>query len=363
MDKKSSDIAKGIAIILVYIHHLFYSADIYGNYAFTFYPLSIDQTLWFSNYSKVCVAIFVFITAYGIMKQFMINSINERDEISRITIKRYIKLMMNYLFIYVISIVIFYKESNQLIVYGENFNLKILNMFIDSSGMANIFNTPTFNITWWYMSLAILLIFLIPVLIIFQKRFGNLILLSLTFLLLLNFNVNLTSPFGWYILSAELGLVLANNNFFEIIQNFISQKFVYRGLAYILSFVVLFILSKFRQSFGYLWITDALLAMTYCFISYIVISKIRIVSIPLSFIGKHSMNMFLTHTFIFYYYFRDITYSYNNSSIILLMLIITTLVVSIVIEGCKKVIRYDKLVSFMISKLNNFVIEKKWGSI
>ena len=86
-----------------------------------------------------------------------------------------------------------------------------------------------------------------------------------------------------------------------------------------------------------------------------------VVSIPgirqiLMFFGKHSMNIFLLHTFIRHYWFPEFTYSFRYFALISLVLFAVSLGASIVIEGIKKLIGYDKLLNFVVKK-----IEEKFG--
>lgn len=71
----------------------------------------------------------------------------------------------------------------------------------------------------------------------------------------------------------------------------------------------------------------------------------------LEFLGKHSMNIFLFHTFIFYMWFRNFIYASRNPLIIFLELFIACLLISIVLECVKKLIRFDTLIA-NIQKIN-----------
>ena len=79
-----------------------------------------------------------------------------------------------------------------------------------------------------------------------------------------------------------------------------------------------------------------------CFISAAIIQLYRSVSIhkyvskALSFIGKHSMNIFLFHTFIFYFWFQQFIYASRNPIIIFLTLLAICLPISIALEWIKK---------------------------
>lgn len=74
----------------------------------------------------------------------------------------------------------------------------------------------------------------------------------------------------------------------------------------------------------------------------------------LAFFGKHSMNIFLFHTFIYYMWFSDIIYITRNPFIIFLELLASCLLISVLLEGIKKLIRFDTV----IAKMQNINTEK-----
>lgn len=69
----------------------------------------------------------------------------------------------------------------------------------------------------------------------------------------------------------------------------------------------------------------------------------KIIKDIFSFLGKHSMNIFLFHTFIFLYWFKDFIYYTRNPIIIFFSLLIPCLIISIAIEKIKAVIGFDKM--------------------
>ena len=64
----------------------------------------------------------------------------------------------------------------------------------------------------------------------------------------------------------------------------------------------------------------------------------------LIFIGKHSMNIFLFHTFIFSYWFRNEIYASRNPLIIFLLLLAVCIAISIVLEYVKRLIHFETLI-------------------
>ena len=79
-----------------------------------------------------------------------------------------------------------------------------------------------------------------------------------------------------------------------------------------------------------------------CLLSAAIIQLYRSVNIHkyitkvLAFIGKHSMNIFLFHTFIFYFWFQDIVYASRNPIIIFLTLLAICIPISMALEWIKK---------------------------
>ena len=73
------------------------------------------------------------------------------------------------------------------------------------------------------------------------------------------------------------------------------------------------------------------------FIVLILIMEYRLLYIPkiikdiFSFLGKHSMNIFLFHTFIFLYWLKDFIYYTRKPIIIFVSLLIPCLIISIAI--------------------------------
>lgn len=71
----------------------------------------------------------------------------------------------------------------------------------------------------------------------------------------------------------------------------------------------------------------------------------KVITVPLEYLGKHSMNIFLFHTFIFYYWFKSFIYSPRNPFLILCLLLGVCLLLSIFLEKVKQWIGFNKLLS------------------
>lgn len=56
----------------------------------------------------------------------------------------------------------------------------------------------------------------------------------------------------------------------------------------------------------------------------------------MSFLGKHSMNIFLFHTFIFVFWFQDFIYCSRNPIVIFFTLLFICIPISMLLEWIKK---------------------------
>ena len=78
--------------------------------------------------------------------------------------------------------------------------------------------------------------------------------------------------------------------------------------------------------------------------SFKAISIPRVVSRLLEFLGAHSMNIFLFHTYIYYMWFKDWIYSFYNPLLIFMVLLIVCIAISLFLEAVKKLLKFDLLV-------------------
>ena len=93
--KKDTNIIKGIAILFLMFHHCFLSGDRYRNLQVVFSPFSESIVNYIAAFLKICVPIFVFLTAYGITislkKQYQLSKL-KYDNISEYVKHRFFYL-------------------------------------------------------------------------------------------------------------------------------------------------------------------------------------------------------------------------------------------------------------------------------
>lgn len=340
-DKTSTNICKGIAIILMYIHHSFYSRDSWMGTDIIFSPFSEQWIMLISKVCKVCVSMFVFLSAYGVYRSQMKKESQGETYIQRYlpTVKRrYLSLLYNFVVVYILTQLLSgVLDVSRIEVYGESRLERLFYTIIDGLGLASAFRTPTYNATWWYMSLAFLLICILPIMIELVEKVGY-ALIPISLLLPLLCGADMKQVFWRYLFAVVLGLLCAKYNIFEIVYDMLYSNLLISVLGIGMLTCGIAVCGYCRQRLDYLYVIDAFFAAILCFWGYAVLQKLPFVNQIFAFLGKHSMNMFMIHTLVRSNAVRlhEFSYSPRYLVLIILLLIADTLVLSIAIEYFKK---------------------------
>lgn len=169
-DKRQTNIAKGVALLLLLWHHLFYNDPKYYNRFTSLYNLGgVPIECYVASFCKVCVAVFLLLSGYGLVKSYSNYSKIESDKNNGIkkTIKyvfnHLIKLLSDYWFVYIIFVPLGLVLGRSFLdVYGTN----PIHYITDFFGVSFLFfnYSYTMNATWWFMSIIILFYIIFPVL-------------------------------------------------------------------------------------------------------------------------------------------------------------------------------------------------------
>lgn len=356
--KNDTLILKGIAILIMMYHHCFCTLERFSNYNVQFCIVSQDIGIRISNFGKICVAIFTFLSAYGMTiswKNSKNTDVPYSERATKFLKKRMFNLMQGWLIIFVVcEVFCWFMDKRQLSVYTGNTARKLVYMFIDGLGLADLFGTPTLIATWWYMSLAIVLIILFPVLIMLYKKFGAFLFLGAVVVIPRVFDISYEPVTNW-ILTFAIGMVCADLNLLVRIKKFkLSEN---RVIDYAVKFAASMILLAgcfyFREmaDIGFFYeFRHTFVTLLVIYMSYVFICDMPYLKGVLAFFGKHSMNIFLIHSFIRTTYFEKFIYGFKYPLLIISVLFAISLCVSIVIERLKAWLGYNKLVSALREK-------------
>nr|MDE7283096.1 acyltransferase family protein [Lachnospiraceae bacterium] len=226
-------------------------------------------------------------------------------------------------------------------------------IIFDMLGLANYAGTPTINVTWWYLSFFILLVFSMP-LIYFAYSKGRYLLLGPVCLLPSVILLKTESVLYAELLPvALLGTAFAYENWFEKIRRW------NRSWRKLILFVVLLLCGWISLEVNQ-YVNFTLSWLLIFFLPILVqeyISYVPVLSHILKFIGMQATNIFLIHTFIYYYFYPEIIYSFNDSWKIYIAVLALSLVVSVIIECLKKLMRYNRLIDLVCKKVSGIIIE------
>ena len=316
-----SNALKGVALLFLLCHHLFYKPNgLYDEVVVKGHLVMLEL----GALSKVCVAIFVFLSGYGLMIQTL--SKEGTVDWKAFFVRRFKKLFLNYWLIWLIFVPISYFCFDM--TFTGSYRQDVgAHLFTDLLGIHSlVFCRPgdvtCYNPTWWFYACIILLYVLFPLLYRLVRRDALLAVLAALVISLLP--LPFLQVIRFYIIAFVFGMMM-------VITDIPSPA---RRLRY-LYLPVLALLMFFRTMTTYPLLID-------CFITLGLVQVYRAFSLPavlskgLVFLGKHSMNIFLFHTFIFYFWFRDFIYASRNPLIIFLTLLVVCVIISMLLEQVKK---------------------------
>ncbi|AFL68171.1 acyltransferase family protein [Sulfurospirillum barnesii] len=322
-DISITNASKGMALMLILWHHLFYEKPESGWLVF--------QT---ALLAKVCVGIYVVLSGYGLAE-----SIKKRGmELGVFYKRRLLKLYMNYWLIALLFVPFgaWFMGRTLLSVYGEHsfegFMIQMLGFHMFT------WVSYGYNATWWFMSLIIVLYAIFPLVNFLSARFGWWFLAFCAALLF----VPIPLVNDW-IFPFAVGVFLSQRNGLVILFEWFQKRGV---VGFFILLVATLFMAWYRQ---HGWLFDSVRADTFFGILLIIwTTKFSLFfswgKKALEFIGVHSFNIFLFHTFIYYYYFPDFIYGFYSPLLIFLVLLGVCLLISMVIERFKLLIGFDKLI-------------------
>jgi hypothetical protein len=364
--KQDTNIVKGVAIILLILHHCFLSTDRFAGYDVSFFPLSQQKVIYMAKAAKCCVGIFTFLSAYGLTctftKQEKDNGgVSDRRFSERFVLRRCFNLLSGFWAAYAVAFIgsCFLGSKSPVSSYigeGESLFYLPVRMLLDLLGISRLIGTPALINTWWYMGLALTVILIFPFVYKLYRAVGPL-LIPASFLLFcaLGFTRN---DFSRWIFLLPIGIWFADYKLLDKFQtweivrvktwNFLI-KFITVSACVVLSAMLAAFLYNDKTN-NYTFLVDAVLAVS--MILWVCFWKnIRVVSVVLGFLGKHSMNIFLLHNFLRVRWCPAHVFSFRHFALIVVMLLLESLLMSVVLEFVKKHSGYNRLVKKIYARI------------
>jgi peptidoglycan/LPS O-acetylase OafA/YrhL len=304
---------------------------------------------------KICVSFFAFISGYGLYKSYK----NKKVSGLKWVLSREIKILGGFWIIAILAMIICQiADGRTAAVYFSDNTIKdgIGYMIIDLLGLAGTLHTPTLCSTWWYMSAAVIYVALVPLLVKLENKLYLVFLVAMILPRVINQYVLAKSNAISFFSAFLLGMIMSR---YDLVNKWL--KICNKGRKKIAKFafmvIVMMVCYKFYATHSTIIFCELKWGIIPCiFILFFVefITYIPRVRNFLIFLGKHSMNIYLVHTFIRAYYFRDFLYSFRYAPIIVVLLMGISVAISIVIEALKKLIRYDTLINKLCRAVENY---------
>lgn len=337
MTKKDSLAIKGIAILAMIFYHLFYTMapgelDTYAGVIW-----SGGFTLILVNACHVCVPLFVFLTGYGLSQTE--KSRKGAGESFRGGIVRYARLVLDQSYILIVVLFLTYIGGfghNASTVWGDSLLMKIVGVTANALGIAGRVRTEWFCSSWWYIGLAVLWIFLVPVLYRIADRIGPYATIALGILLpsaLGMDTVNDTAARYFPVLMC--GIAWSAFDIEEKIEEYCQKDYRIKILLGCVLLAAIGGTVLLENRLGAVYLMETVMAVAIVILHQIGLKKIPFLKHGLAFLGKYSKYMWLLHVFIFLYWFREAIYGLHNIWIIFICVVALTWFLAFVLEKVK----------------------------
>ncbi|MCD8333901.1 MAG: acyltransferase [Clostridiales bacterium] len=363
---RDTNVVKGVAILILVSHHCFLSASRFEGYDISFFPFTQETIISAALAGKCCVGIFTFLSAFGLTRTYQKQSacgaeeISERTQTEKFVLRRTINLLSGFLFVFVLVFVcgLFLGSRSSFSYYTKESGilLSAYYLLLDALGLSELMDTPSLIHTWWYMGLALTVIFLFPIMYKLYQKIGW-VLIPAFFCLLCCLRLDISDFNRWLVL-IPVGILFADRNLLERIKA--HQVVKRRSLDFVLKFfgisVIILLLAYLAadsyevSSYG-TKVLSCLLAIAVVLWVYLFLNGLPVISPILAFLGKHSMNIFLIHNFLRDRWFEAQIYSCKHFALIVLVLLLASTVISVGINALKKYSGYDRAVQKLHQRL------------
>ncbi len=315
---------KGVALLLLLWHHLFY---LHPEYGFFVRVTSLS--------AKVCVAMFVLLSGYGLAA-----SVGAREVgLWSFYKNRLSRLYLNYWLVAALFIA-FGALTGLRPIAAAYPSRPYLNLAVQLLGLDQfLVGGFGYNATWWFMGLIVPLYLLFPFLNDLTRKYGWWFLVPGA-LLLIGKGIRIPMLQEW-LFPFCLGIYGAQRASVSVISSRLSCLGGFRfallgGLLVAVAYLKLIPLNGGVQIDGPF---GALLVVS----TFEATGAVPALKKVLGFLGRHLFNIFLFHTFIYYYFWPDVIYAPRNPLAILALLLGICLAVSLALEKVKSLVGFPRL--------------------
>lgn len=325
LSKENTLQVKGIAILCMMLYHLFgFPERIPKDFVLSWMGSPLTKSF------QICVPVYVFMAGYGLSCVA-----NKQDITWGFIGKRLYKLYFAYWWIALPFI-----TMGILIGY---YTFDWYNLLLAITGI----RMSVINGEWWFYSLYVELLLLFFFISRIQTSRIRYVILMIGVLFLSRILINVLPLNERVIIFRHIKMLLININIFMMGCFFAKYNFYYsivRRFSFLskIYFVPLLLALPLigRAYIPFIGITELLFVPMFVF-GCVNICKGKNGEVCM-FLGHHSMNLWLIHSFFIFYYLNGVTFLFHNPAIMLAIVVLASLTCSICIEWLKKRICFLK---------------------
>lgn len=346
--KKDTLAVKGVAISFLLAYHLFSRASRMGGYDVSFWPLPQNVAMAVSLCMVQCVGMFAFLSAYGLtrsLKREYAGLDFSGHEATIFVLKRYVKLVLMFVLPFLFCTgVTFATDSSY---YSGTKWQNLISLGMDFFGVGHLFGTEMLISTWWFLSLEVLLIIFLPFAVRMYRKYSwlSVVMVLVPGIMVSNSRLHLIK----YLLVVPLAVCFADQDVLERLKQYkvVKNQILNKILKFVISTVILLgMILLWYQSWGrehFEFLLNGLIPMTVIYWLYEFVLDIPGIRQILEFLGTHSANVFYIHSFLRTIWIKKVVYSFGNAALIWLFLMGASVLISLLLELIKKIIRYGKI--------------------
>ncbi len=345
MTKEESNALKGIAIIMLLLHHSFAFPDRYEGFQIVTFFLSEADLNKIADFCKITVSMFAFVSGYGLSAQA---AHTEDADLPTVLGRRCKNLILSFAPVAAVCMVAMELTYGGVTAacFQEGVVNGVIYVLLNLCGIYNLFGTPSVCDEWWYMSAALVFILSAP---FWRKAICRYRALPLVALVLLPRILGIGSLGGTSVLTFTMPFVLGV--YFQTCQVFsaIDRVVDKIGSACRLFPIVLALFLMVASYQLYIHMTSTLYNLRYGGVPLlfivacrIIFCQFRLLRSGFAFVGKYSSNMYYIHSVLLYKLFPDFFYRQRWCGLTVIWLFAITLVISILIEQLRSRCRAHK---------------------
>lgn len=319
--------AKGLAVCLMLVHHLYPWKDRMTHHNF-YVPLLVvyDLENHLGHFAKICVSMFLFLSGYGLYLGYKSRGVSSLGGYVVGKVGAFYRLYwLNFVFFVPLGLLFF----RDVTLFGS----RELRYTLDGGLLVKNFLgiASSFNDEWWFAGLYLtLLMTLYPLYMILLENLTPLFILVTVGLYVLGFShTGLNHVLHWQF-SMGIGMFTAKHRkHLASLRPFLASLGVPALAAS--AFAIGFSRHFFSKSS-----LDFLLAPLLLVIAVELLAHFGRLRTSFACLGRYSFHIWLCHSFFCYYYFQDAVYFLRYSPAVFFVLLIFSLFAAVLLERSRK---------------------------